>query len=110
MARYGQIFARGGVGVSGQRVGSKAFIDATRSGRGTRYEGPRAGIRYANQMATRGRWVGHGGYGGQYMLVDIKTGVSVAFFSVLEDVDAHDADYGYETICLCEEIASLAWA
>lgn len=110
LARYGQLFARRGVGVDGQRVGGAAFIEATRSGRGTRYEGPREGIRYSNHMASGGRWVGHGGYGGQYMLVDLETGVSVAFFSVLEDRDASDADYSIETIRLCEEVASLAWA
>jgi CubicO group peptidase (beta-lactamase class C family) len=110
LARYGQLFARGGIGVHGEAVGSKAFIDATRADRGTCYEGARAGIRYSNHMATKGRWVGHGGYGGQYMLVDIETGVSVAFFSVLEDVDASDADYSVETVRMAEEIASLAWA
>ena len=110
LARYGQLFARGGEGVNGERVGSAEFIRATRSGRGTRYEGARAGIRYSNHTATRERWVGHGGYGGQYLLVDVQTGVSVAFFSVLEDRDAWDPDYGAETIRLCEEVASLAWA
>ena len=109
LARYGQLFARGGVGVNGVAVGGKAFIEATRSGRGTRYEAPRTGIRYANHMATGGAWVGHGGYGGQYLLVNVETGVSVAFFSVLEDVDAADGDYSVETIRMAEEIASLAW-
>jgi CubicO group peptidase (beta-lactamase class C family) len=109
LARYGQLFVRGGVGVNGARVGDKAFIEATRSGRGTRYEGQRKGILYSNHMATRGRWVGHGGYGGQYMMADLETGVSVAFFSVLEDSDAYEPHYGIETIRLCEDIASLSW-
>ena len=110
LARYGLLFARGGVGVNGESVGSQPFIATTRSGRGTRYEGAREGIRYSNHTATGGRWVGHGGYGGQYLLVDIETGVAVAFFSVLEDRDAWDPDYGAETIRMCAEVASLSWA
>ncbi|MGH6718565.1 MAG: serine hydrolase domain-containing protein [Alphaproteobacteria bacterium] len=110
LARYGLLFARQGVGVNGERVGSPAFIAATRSGRGTRYEGAREGIRYANHMATGGRWVGHGGYGGQYLLVDLETGVAVAFFSVLEDRDAWDPDYSIAAIRMCEAVASMAWS
>ncbi|MEX2650726.1 MAG: serine hydrolase [Alphaproteobacteria bacterium] len=110
LARYGQLFVRRGVGIGGERVGSRDFIEATRSGRGTRYAPPREGIRYSNHTATAGRWVGHGGYGGQYMLADLETGVSVAFFSLLEDRDASDSDYSVETIRMCEEVAALAWA
>ena len=105
LCRYGLLFVRRGKGVNGRQVGSAPFIETTRSGRGTKYGPPREWVRYSNQMATGGRWVGHGGYGGQYMLADLESGVVTAFFSVLENRDASDAAYGGETIRMGEEIA-----
>lgn len=105
LCRYGLLFVRRGQGVNGKQVGSASFIEATRSGRGTKYGKPREWVRYSNQMATGGRWVGHGGYGGQYMLADLESGVVMAFFSVLENRDASDSAYGAETIRMGEEIA-----
>lgn len=55
-----------------------------------------------------GQCVGHGGYGGQYMLANPDTGVVVVFFSVLENADAHDPAYSAEVIRMAEEITRLA--
>ena len=56
---------------------------------------------------TDGQCLGHGGYGGQYMLANPDTGVAVVFFSVLEDDDAYDAGYSAEVIRMAEEITRL---
>jgi hypothetical protein len=68
---------------------------------------PRDRLRYSNQTNTNGRWLGHGGYGGQYMLADLETGVVGVFFSVLENHDAHDAAYSVEIIDMLQGIAEL---
>ena len=42
---------------------------------------------------TNGRWIGHAGYAGQYLLADPLSGgggVAIAFFSVLETSDGED--------------------
>tara|TARA_Y100001934_G_scaffold275291_1_gene369384 strand:- start:770 stop:1966 length:1197 start_codon:yes stop_codon:yes gene_type:complete len=106
MARYGLLFARGGRGVNGNNVGSARFIEETRSGRGTKGLGNRY-YRYSNATFTNGRWLGHGGYGGQFMLADPDTGTAVSFFSVLEDQHAFTDDYLPEVTRCFEEIIDL---
>lgn len=59
---------------------------------------PRDTVRYANQMMTNGHWVGHAGYGGQFLLVDTRTGLSCAYLSVLENDSGYDEHYMFETI------------
>ena len=68
---------------------------------------PRDWLRYSNQMATDGQSLGHGGYGGQYMLANPDTGVVVAFFSVLENADAIDLTYSAEVIRMAEEVTRV---
>jgi CubicO group peptidase (beta-lactamase class C family) len=107
LARYALLFVRGGRGVGGQQVGSRAFIETTRTRKGVPYAAPRDWQRYSNHTATDGQCVGHGGYGGQYMLANPDTGVVVAFFSVLENADAYDSGYSAEVIRMAEEITRL---
>jgi CubicO group peptidase (beta-lactamase class C family) len=107
LARYALLFVRGGRGVRGQQVGSHAFIETTRTRKGAAYAPPRDWLRYSNHTATDGQCVGHGGYGGQYMLANPDTGVVVAFFSVLENADAWDPAYSGEVIRMAEEITRL---
>jgi CubicO group peptidase (beta-lactamase class C family) len=107
LARYGQIFARGGIGIHDQTIGSRAFIDEARHNPGPTMPAPRDWLRYGRHMQTNGRWIGHGGYGGQYMLADPESGVSVAFFSVLENESATDPDYQSGVIKMCQEITEL---
>jgi CubicO group peptidase (beta-lactamase class C family) len=108
LARYALLFARGGRGIGGQQVGSHAFIEATRTRKGVPYAAPRDWQRYSNHTVTGGQCLGHGGYGGQYMLANPDTGVVVVFFSVLENADAHDPAYSAEVIRMAEEITRLA--
>jgi CubicO group peptidase (beta-lactamase class C family) len=108
LARYALLFVRGGRGVGGRQVGSRAFIETTRTRKGVPYGEPRAWQRYSNHTATDGQCVGHGGYGGQYMLANPDTGVVVVFFSVLENADAYDRDYSAEVIRMAEEVTRVA--
>jgi CubicO group peptidase (beta-lactamase class C family) len=107
LARYALLFVRGGRGVGGRQVGSAAFIETTRTRKGVPYAAPRDWQRYSNHTATDGQCVGHGGYGGQYMLANPDTGVVVVFFSVLENADAYDASYSAEVIRMAEEVTRL---
>ena len=74
LARYALLFVRGGRGVGGREVGSRAFIETTLTRLGVPYAGPRSWQRYSNHTATGERCLGHGGYGGQYMLANPDTG------------------------------------
>ena len=85
-------------------MGSKAFLDAARTNRGTKRSD---GYHYSNQLVSNGRWVGHGGYGGQWMLADEASGAVVAFFSVLENASASDGDYSIDRIALADEIVGF---
>ena len=104
MARYGLVFARQGLGVDGKPVGDAAFVETTRGGRGTFLEGPRQGQRYSNQMFTNGAWIGHGGYGGQFLMADPDKEAAIAFFSVIETGHADDDSYLSEVIAMGQEV------
>ena len=105
LARYGLLIARRGAGVEGRRFGSAAFLDETRT-RGVMMPPPRAHLRYSNQFNTDGRWLGHGGYGGQYMLVDMQTGRVAVFLSVLDTEDGYLSDYYPPVIQMLAEICA----
>ncbi len=105
LARYGLLIARRGAGVDGRQFGSAAFLEETRT-RGVPLPVPRAQLRYSNQFNTAGRWLGHGGYGGQYMLVDMETGRVGLFFSVLDTEDGYFADYYPPIIQMLAEICA----
>ena len=107
LARYGGLIARGGRGVSGEMVGSPAFLERTLKEQGQpRYE-DRDDLTYHNQLMTNGRWVSHGGYGGQYLLVDPASRTVIVFFSVLEDAEGYDASYYPDIIAMAEAILDL---
>ncbi len=93
LARYGALFARRGEGVNGRRVGDANFIERSRTHPGPKMPPPKDYYCYSNQTMTDGHWLGHGGYGGQFMLANLDTGVVAVFFSILENADAYDAEY-----------------
>ena len=93
LARLGLLFARGGEGVDGRRVGDADFIESTRRDPGPPMPPPRSFVNYSRQTITNGKWLGHGGYGGQFMLADPDTDTAVVYFSVLENKDAHDPEF-----------------
>lgn len=107
LARYGLLLARGGIGLAGQKVGSPAFLQATLAG-GVAMPAPRGHLRYSNQTNTDGRWIGHGGYGGQYLVADPVTGTAAVFLSVLDNADGYLSSYYPPIISLLAEAATAA--
>ncbi|MQW56147.1 serine hydrolase domain-containing protein [Sinorhizobium meliloti] len=106
LARYGSLFVRRGRGIDNRQVGSASFIESTLHA-GVQVPAPRDWLRYSNQTYTDGRWLGHGGYGGQYMIADLTSGVVGVFLSVLEDKNAYDVDYYIPIIKMLSEIGRL---
>lgn len=105
LCRYGSIFARRGFGLTGRPFGSSAFLDLTLAG-GIPMPVPRGHLRYSNQTNTNGTWVGHGGYGGQYLVANPETGRVACFLSVLENDAGYDADYYPPIIAMLAEICA----
>jgi CubicO group peptidase (beta-lactamase class C family) len=104
LARFGLLLARRGKAVFGPTVGSAAFTDAALT-RPTLKLGPKRGaVRYANHVMTNGRWIGHGGYGGQFLMVDMETGRVAVFFSVLENDSGYDTDYMADVVARMERV------
>ncbi|MFN0116402.1 MAG: serine hydrolase domain-containing protein [Paracoccaceae bacterium] len=107
LCRYGLLLARGGIGVDGRAVGSPDFLRATLTG-GVGMPAPRSHLRYSNQTNTDGRWIGHAGYGGQYLLADPVTETAAVFFSVLDNASGYDSAYFPPVIRMLSEIATAA--
>jgi len=104
LARYALLLARRGEGVAGQ-IGDPAFFDATLTG-GILMSAPYGHLRYSNQTDTNGRWLGHGGYGGQFMLADLDTGIVGVYMSVLQDENGYDAAFYPPVIQMLTQICA----
>lgn len=96
LARFGLIFARGGKDIHGRRFANEAFLRASLVKPAPHMTPPRNWLKYANHLMTDGRLIGHAGYGGQFLMVDTRSGLSCAFFSVLENDAGYDEDYAAE--------------
>ncbi|WP_164782296.1 serine hydrolase [Mesorhizobium sp. M7A.F.Ca.CA.001.04.1.1] len=109
LARYGLLFARKGEGIDGRRVGDAAFIEQTRYNPGLPFEDTRDLMRYhyIHQMETDGTWLGHSGYGGQFMLANPDTGTVVVYFGVLGNTGDPDPDPNF-LVPLVKMMAELA--
>ncbi len=105
LARYGLLLSRLGAGVAGRRVGVAEFIRHSRDRASLEYPEPRRGMYYSNQLYTNRRWIGHGGWGGQFMLVNLETGIVCVFFSVLENSGAHDVEYSTAMIKMLDTVS-----
>ena len=92
LARYGLHLARRG----------GAFLSDAMSGAGTRYGGSPT-LRYRNHLMSNGRWAGHPGYAGQFLMVDPARDVAAAFFSVLETEHGERDGYFAEVIAALED-------
>jgi CubicO group peptidase (beta-lactamase class C family) len=107
LARYFSIFARRGLGIGGERVGSASFIERTLA-RGVPMPAPYQSIRYSNQTMIFGRCLGHGGWGGQYALLNTDTGAIGVFFSVIENEHANNGDYLVPIMQMLEQVTGGA--
>lgn len=105
LCRYGALFARRGQGVDGHAFGSATFLERTLAG-GVPMPAPRAHLRYSNQTNTDGSWVGHGGYGGQYLVANPTSGRVACFLSVLQDAHGYDPAWYPPIIAMLAEICA----
>ena len=66
----------------GRSVGSEKFINATLSSPGPKYFefSKDKFVNYVNQTMKNGDWIGHSGYGGQFLMVNLKTNIVASFF------------------------------
>ena len=97
----GRGLARKGLGIDGRPAGAAAFIETARNARGTFLGGPHQGQRHSNQMFTNGIWIGHGDYGGQFLMAEEAV---MAFFIVLGPRHADDDRYLPEIIAMGQEV------
>ena len=82
--RMGLLFSRKGQGVENRSVGSSTFIDETLKFKGPQYMQLTNDkfVYYANQTMKSDEWIGHSGYGGQFLMMNLKTKIVAGFFSV----------------------------
>ncbi len=96
-ARYGMLLRDGGKGVNGKMVGGgKSFLEQTLNHAGASMGLDKMGLknfRYSNSTYSNGRFFGHAGWGGQYLYVDPKHNLVVAFHSTLENDSGIVGDY-----------------
>ena len=63
-------------------------------------------VYYANQTMKSKDWIGHSGYGGQFLMINLKTKITAGFFSVIETSSATDEEYKIDMIQMLENIVS----
>lgn len=106
LTRFGLLFARRGVGVDGRRVADARFIEETRRDPGPPWPKPREGMYYSRQTTTNGIWLGHGGYGGQYLLANPDTGTTVVYMAVHENESGDSPDLYPSLINMMADLAA----
>jgi CubicO group peptidase (beta-lactamase class C family) len=106
--RYGLLFSRKGQGVGNRKVGSASFIDQTLKNKGTKYMELKKDkfLYYSNSTMKSGDWIGHSGLGGQFLAVNLKTGIVAAYFSVIDTSSGTDEKYKADMINMLDEIVS----
>lgn len=92
LARYLSLLVRDGGRGEQERAVSRDFLERSLAC-GPSMAAPFEDFRYCNHLMIRGRTVGHGGWGGQFALVDLETRVVAVFLSVLENAFATNTDY-----------------
>ena len=93
LARFGLLFARQGRDISGAPFANADFLTHSLARPALPLAAPKDWLRYSNHMMTDGRFVGHAGYGGQFLMVDTHTETACAFLSVLENDAGYDEAY-----------------
>ena len=107
LARYGGIFAREGLGVGCQPVGTPEFLRDAMQGPSKHRDLPRDWQRHRGQLIVIARSVGHGGSACQLLLANLDNRVSVASFSVLEMLSGSDEDYLSDVSCMARAVWEL---
>ena len=107
LGRYGLLLASGGHSALCPPVGSVAFRDATRSGRQAGSPSLLGRGFYRNFLETDGLWLGHNGYGGQWLMVWPEDEIVVACLSGISDEGGLDWRFIERLAALGEAIAVL---
>ena len=104
--RYGLLFARKGKGVGNRQIGSPTFFDQTLKNKGTIYMklSDNKSLYYSNSTMKTGDWIGHSGLGGQFLAINLKTGVVASYFSVIDTKSGTDDEYKKNMINMLDEI------
>ncbi len=93
LARFGLLFARQGRDIFDVPFGNARFLEHSLTRPAPALTPPKQWLRYSNHLMTDGRFVGHAGYGGQFLMVDMATQTACAFLSVLENDAGYDDAY-----------------
>ena len=106
--RMGLLFARKGKGVGKRQIGSAKFLNQTINNICPKYMelSKNKYLYYSNSTMTSGNVIGHSGYGGQYLAINLKTGNVAAFFSVLETKSATKESYKKDMINMLIDIVN----
>ena len=106
--RMGLLFARGGKGVGKRQIGSKKFLNETLKNIGPKYMqlSKNKFLYYSNSTMTSENVIGHSGYGGQFLAINLKTGNVAAYFSVLETKSATNEKYKTDMINMLLDIVN----
>ena len=106
--RYGLLFARKGKGVGNRQIGSPKFFDQTLKNKGSIYMklSDNKSLYYSNSTMKTGDWIGHSGLGGQFLAVNLKTGVVASYFSVIDTKSGTDDEYKKNMINMLDEIVN----
>ncbi len=107
LGRYGLLLARGGVTPFGAPVGSPAFRDATRTQREHGSISLLGRGFYRNFLETDGVWLGHNGYGGQWLIVWPEAEIVIACLSGICDEGGLDWAFIERLAALGEQVAGF---
>ena len=106
--RYGLLFSRKGKGVDNRKVGSEKFINDTLKNKGTKYMelSKDKFLYYSNSTMKSENWIGHSGLGGQFLAINLKTGIVASYFSVIDTKSGTDEDYKRDMINMLADIVN----
>ena len=109
--RMGLLFARKGKGVGNRKIGSSSFLNRTLNNVGPKYMNLSNNkyLYYSNSTMVSGNMIGHSGYGGQFLAVNLKTGNVAAFFSVLETKSATKESYKVDMINMLIDLVNTKY-
>ena len=106
--RYGLLFSRKGFGVGNRKVGSSEFFNQTLKNKGTKYMelSKNKFLYYSNSTMKLNDWIGHSGLGGQFLAINLKTGITASYFSVIDTPSGTDENYKKAMINMMDEIVN----
>ena len=91
-----------------RNIGSASFLNQTLKNFGPKYLSlsKNKNLYYSNSTMVSENMIGHSGYGGQFLAINLKTGNVAAFFSVLETKSATKESYKVDMINMLAEIVN----